>query len=325
MSFRVGELAQILSSQISLATARVGLFRATVAEVDVATDLVRLRRDGSTVAEDEWRPLIAGSLPTVGDRVSCLPYYAASDYVPKIAVFGAKGGGPHTHSASEVGGLGAAAVAAVQDAPRARREMALYPNAGEITVSAVGMPAPVLSGTLTGVTWNQPERGPMLRHITGSASNDTAGVLPPAMNVVRAGWMPRLSGVVWPIHTSQSRYWFGLFGSDPALLVAPSIDHAGFVYEPDISANWRCSSGDGSNGSVVDSGSARSALSNWLELEIDMNAGRIRYWIDGVLVATKTTNVPRLTVDMGYALRATTLEAVAKQLYWGRLNLSHQP
>lgn len=211
--------------------------------------------------------------------------------------------------------------------PRMKRNMALHPDAGASTVSAVGMPAPTLSGTLTGISWNQDQRGPMLRHITGSAINDRAGVLPPSMNVVRAGWRPRLSGVVWPnqLETTQ-RVWFGLFASDPALNTLPTFDHAGFLYNPSVVSTWQCSSGDGSAANQQDSGVLQNtAFPKRLELEVDTVAGTIQFWIDGVLVATKTTNLPRTTVDLGYAIQLTTTSAEARQFYWGRMNLEHTP
>lgn len=88
MSFHIGQFLQLIQGQIDLGTARVGLFRATVSEVDGPNRKVRLIRDGSTEAEDEWRQVIVGSMPVVGDRVNCLPYHAPRGQTPPIAVVG---------------------------------------------------------------------------------------------------------------------------------------------------------------------------------------------------------------------------------------------
>lgn len=88
MSFHIGQFLQLIQGQIDLGTARVGLFRATVSEVDGPGRNVRLIRDGSTVAEDEWRQVIVGTMPVVGQRVNCLPYYAPGGQTPLIAVIG---------------------------------------------------------------------------------------------------------------------------------------------------------------------------------------------------------------------------------------------
>ncbi len=88
MSFQIGQFLRLVQGQIDLGTARVGLFRATVAEVDGPGRKVRLTRDGSTVAEQEWRPVIVGTMPVVGQRVNCLPYHAPRGQTPPIAVIG---------------------------------------------------------------------------------------------------------------------------------------------------------------------------------------------------------------------------------------------
>jgi len=85
---RVGEFHRQQQTQRDLAAARVAMFRATVTEVDGTNRLVRLRRDGSSVAETQWRPVIVGTMPVANSRVYCLPLWAAEGQTPDIIVIG---------------------------------------------------------------------------------------------------------------------------------------------------------------------------------------------------------------------------------------------
>ena len=84
----VGEFHRQQQAQRDLAASRVAMFRATVTEVDGVNRMVRLRRDGSSVAESQWRPVIVGTMPVVNSRVYCIPLWAADGQTPDIVVIG---------------------------------------------------------------------------------------------------------------------------------------------------------------------------------------------------------------------------------------------
>lgn len=299
MSRGIGELLSLERLQQASAIERMAAFRATVAAVDTVNGLVQVRRDGATVAETRWRLVVGGALPAVGERVTCEPIWVAGDATPDVVV---------------IGGV-------ANDRPRSARQMALYPNAGATTVSAVGIVAPVLSGTRTAQAYTFD--GSMLQHFTDATINAVAGVLPPAMNLLQRGWNPRLSAKVNAVPQSDHRAWVGMFASDPALFGAPTFDHAGFLYDSAYGPNWQTSTGDGSAAVRLDSGVVVSG-SQRLEIDVDALSGTTRFWIDGVLVKTTTNTPPRYGVNMGYALRVTAKTANARRIIWGWITMGHR-
>jgi hypothetical protein len=211
-------------------------------------------------------------------------------------------------------------VAAVRNA---RRQMALLPNAEATTVTPVGLPAPTLSGSLIAAS---DASGPMLQHLTSSTAGNAVGVLPPAMNMLRADWKPRLSAVVTIGNIADCRCWVGMFASDPSGSSDPVADLAGFRYDPTFGSSpteWMAATADGTTRRAVRTGIVVAAKAYRLELDVDRDLGRVRFWIDGKLVHTQKANLPRAGINMGYGLRLTTLVANARSLKWTRLNVEH--
>jgi hypothetical protein len=63
-----------------------------------------------------------------------------------------------------------------------------------------------------------------------------------------------------------------------------------FTYDRSTNVNWLCVSNNASTPTSTDSGVAVTA--GWHKLEIQCDASSAKYFIDGVLVATNTTNLP---------------------------------
>lgn len=74
---------------------------------------------------------------------------------------------------------------------------------------------------------------------------------------------------------------------------ADHVDGVYFEYDGTVSANWLCKTAGSSTRTSVDSGVAVGALS-WYTLAIEVNAAgtEAKYYINGTLVATITTNIP---------------------------------
>lgn len=121
------------------------------------------------------------------------------------------------------------------------------------------------------------------------------------------------------IHTgpfiTDTRIWVGLFASTPMAATDPAIHGAGFRYSTDVdgTAFWRCWSNDGAGAGTVTTTTAAIAANSSCHLFIDQSdSAAIRFYVDGTLVATHSTDLPALTTLLGRNLRIRNLAAAAK-------------
>lgn len=94
-----------------------------------------------------------------------------------------------------------------------------------------------------------------------------------------------------------------------------AVSVALFRYSTSASdTNWQCISNDGVTGSTItDSGVAASAA--WVTLAVETSASNVKFYINGTLVATHTTNLPATAVvGLTHSVRVRTLENVAKNI-----------
>lgn len=204
--------------------------------------------------------------------------------------------------------------------PTTQRVMQVLVNPGAATVTAEGTAAPTLTAT---VTSSDLSSGPYLLHTSGAVSGNASGVVS-AFTVCRRDWEPDFIAKIFPSGTTTNfRYWIGLFASSPDASSTPAIESAAFRYATDAdTTNWKVRSSDGTGSSVTDTGVAF-ALSPII-LRIRLTSTSALYYINNVLVATHTTNLPGASTGLGYAIRVTTLTASARLIRWGRIALLHE-
>jgi len=72
-----------------------------------------------------------------------------------------------------------------------------------------------------------------------------------------------------------------------------AFDGVSFFYEESVSANWRCKCASNFTTTTAET-SVPVAANTWYRLDIEINAAgtEAKFWINGTLVATITTNIP---------------------------------
>lgn len=213
---------------------------------------------------------------------------------------------------------------------RMTRQWSIQQNSGLTTIANTGfVNAPLLSGTAStivtadGYTW--------INYLSGA----TAGVS-------NAGWLSSAFSQVRrdnrPVHTmwvrtgaaaadiTGVRIWNGLFQSDPTGSPTPAgTQLAGFRYDTGVDGTtfWRCVTSNGATFTTTTTTVAVVADTAY-EFAIDMtNQANVRFFINGVLVATHTTDLPATTTNIGHAEQLRTLVAAGKNYRISRIFMEH--
>lgn len=124
------------------------------------------------------------------------------------------------------------------------------------------------------------------------------------------------------------RYWFGLFSASPMASDDPAIHGMGFRYSTavDGTAFWRCWSNDGAGGGTVTVTTIPIAAdtSYVLSIEISPDGLSILFFINDVLVATHTTDLPAAAQPLGHVERIITLVAGGRSVRVAKIALSQR-
>jgi hypothetical protein len=164
-----------------------------------------------------------------------------------------------------------------------------------------------------------------VRNATSATIGSVAGVEASSM-----GWFAR---DLKPIYVARQatytsvadvRFWFGLASATPSGSADPSGVHlAAFRYDTatDGTAFWRCCTKDGTTMTVTATSVAVATDTVYL-FRIETDSSAVRFYIDGNLVATHTTNLPGSSTAIGPTAKVTALAAAAKSLRHSRLYLS---
>ena len=202
-----------------------------------------------------------------------------------------------------------------------RREAQHLKNAGATTFSSVGLVAP----TASAITNVDDDTGPLGQFTTTSSSGNTAGVVT-AFSVLRRAWAPEwVARVKTGASVADVGLWAGLFSASPDNAADPAVHVAGFRYytSTDGTAFWRCVTKDGTTTTVTTTTVAVTADTAYT-LRVDAReSGNVRFYINSILVATHTTNLPGSSTPLGWAVRVSTLAAAIKNLKYSRAWLSH--
>lgn len=121
------------------------------------------------------------------------------------------------------------------------------------------------------------------------------------------------------------RIWVGLFSADPSASdTTGASQYVGFRYSTATSdTNWRCMSRDGTTIENNDSGVAVAADTHYL-FRIVCTPTSAKFYIDDVLVATNSTNIPTSTQAIGENVSGTTLTNAIRYAKWSRLWVRHR-
>jgi hypothetical protein len=103
---------------------------------------------------------------------------------------------------------------------------------------------------------------------------------------------------------------------------APNIHIAAFRFSTNAGdTNWMAvTAGAGGVWTITDTGVAVAINTIYVfRIEFDETTPEIRFYINDVLVATHSTNLPDATTQIYYGISVTTLETVSKSFKWSRI------
>lgn len=227
-----------------------------------------------------------------------------------------------TSAAAAAGGGGLSPTNTVN---RALRQL-LIDSTAATTYSAHG-----ISGTITqsGTPVNNAiATGLAIRHDSAASTNSDAGYdVAPGVFWTVVG--PRIYFNVKPyLSIANCRIMIGITSAVATTIgnADGAASHAVFRYDTvaDGTAFWRCLTNDGSGGGGATTTTQSIAAFTPYTLCIDSSdPASIKFYINGALVATRTTQLPSNSTDMGIICKIRTLENVAKSLYCGPLMIEN--
>lgn len=201
-----------------------------------------------------------------------------------------------------------------------RRLMQAHKNPSLATFSVIGQPGL----TLSGITNGDDSDGPWGLLTTGAVAGNEAVVRADATMAYRREWDLDFAAIVKAVSTTFVRIWVGLTsapnnmgGDDVAFHVAAFR----FSTDVDSGTTWRAYTNNGTNpGLVTDTGVAL-ATTGLQRLRVTTSSADVKFYIDGTLVATHTSDLPGLVSGLAWTCRLETREAVAKTMRVGRTAL----
>lgn len=187
------------------------------------------------------------------------------------------------------------------------------PNAN--AYNAVGIGAATIEGTQSSISTTA--GGEFGNFLTAGTTGSRGGIYSP--NGFYRVQNP--DGYLRVYVPAQSVYRvFAGFSSSAVTVVGsddPAVHGACFIFNPASHTNWQAFTNDNSGGgSTTDSGVAFAADTAF-EFRIRTSASDVKFYIDGSLVATHSSNLPNSTQTMLFGVGLATLENVAKNIRVG--------
>jgi hypothetical protein len=202
--------------------------------------------------------------------------------------------------------------------PRREFGVAKTPGTGATVTAYGGAPTHTLSGTAANLS---DSTGHYVQLTASGAA--TAGVDIATTECLKTEIAPIVTFVVKPGATlpiATERIWVGFASASLATADSPTGAHVmAFRYAPtaDATAFWRCVTNDGGADTGTETTTtAAIAVSTRYVLTIDAtDSASIKFYVDGALVATHTTNLPTATTAMGAQALARDVAGDADKLF----------
>jgi hypothetical protein len=204
--------------------------------------------------------------------------------------------------------------------------MEVLSNFNAATLTGVGVAAPSVSGTGGTVSAGTPDAdGNWINLNPGNSSGNDA--IYANYSLLRRDWLPEIYiRIKTPAATASSRYWVGFFSADPSGAATNNTIHsAAFRFDTSASdTNWQFCTGDGTTQACTDTSVAVTASTAY-SLWVICSASDCKGYINGVLKATRNTNLPGSTTTVGYAVAVSSLaNGSGKSLSFGRVTILHK-
>jgi hypothetical protein len=183
-------------------------------------------------------------------------------------------------------------------------------------LSAMGMAISIIGTSSTILpTSTEPV---MINYASAATTGSSAGMHNNGNHLTRTGRNIYFAAKVKLQETAATRVWIGLFFSSQGTVLAADTlgDFMGFRYSTvTADTNWKACNGLVSQ-TTTDSGVAADTNIHLFEIVCDDSVPNIKFYIDGTLVATNTTNLPSAD-NLQVVIGETTQANVAKNIRVG--------
>lgn len=208
------------------------------------------------------------------------------------------------------------------------RQLSWSHDLGATTISTSGTPTTLSQvGTATPSSQDT-STTPREQHLTGAVSGNAGGRRTSATVAMRSWGGGMAARYLMGPNISNVRHWVGFSSAALDQVGTPTTEHvAGFRYDTGVdgTAFWRCVTCDGASNVTTTATSVAAANDTtrpqgWI-MRIEWDASNVYFFIDDVLVATHTTNLPGSTTMCTAELSVTTLTSAAKRNAWAWMNV----
>jgi hypothetical protein len=179
--------------------------------------------------------------------------------------------------------------------------------------STVGISTPTNYGTLSSLLDSS---GDYVNCLSSTSVNGEAGIQRTTADAIARDQSAIMTMIIKTGPNSSDlsgvRIWCGAFSSDPYVSDDPTGHLAAFRYSTnaDGTAYWRTATKDGSTLNVTTTSTAIAANTRYV-LKVVFGASNVKFYIDGTLVATHSSNLPTGSTAMGYSVVSTNITAAA--------------
>lgn len=206
-----------------------------------------------------------------------------------------------------------------------------WPDANAITFQNRGwLNAPVLDSVDISIA--APTNSPYARIQTGAVSGNSGGIRPANYGgngeSVRTEWLPDYChrfGMGASIASIRS--WQGLSSAALDAVATPTTQHvAAFRFDTGVDGTnfWRTVTCDGASNVTTTTTTVAMAINTYYKLRIEFtSASECTFWINDVLVATHTTNLPGSTTLISAFSRIATLTSQLRRAQIGRVAVGY--
>jgi hypothetical protein len=193
-------------------------------------------------------------------------------------------------------------------------------------INAVGLISRTQTGTNSLVT---DSTGRYLKNVSSTALNTTAGLdFISGDAETEAQFGPDITFVMktGPASTDVTnvRIWVGIFSVDPSGSADPAGHRLAFRFDTGAGDTvWQAVSKDGTTQGISSTGTSVTADTRYVMRIDGSNAASVDYYINGSLVATRTTNLPGASTALAVAQTITNLSAgTARAILWARYQIN---
>lgn len=197
-------------------------------------------------------------------------------------------------------------------------------------VDSIGTAGPTLTGAVGSSVAGEPLTIALTTTNTINSVGSLAGTARLQLQFAQPGFLVRWFADRVRIEAAAGttqRTWVGSFSGAPSASNDPTLHGFGFraVASAGLTdSNWQCWTNDNSGGGAIQDSGVAFTPSTFYDLAVTYDGTNMRFYIDGTLVHTTTSQLPSATAFLGEWIGVTALAGSAQRsIRFGRIGSSH--